>query len=84
MCSRRCTKSVRRDLFSFAAILKTFLHLAKTSPGWLREVLGQERKMQRHHTVSKPEVGEIIELKNENEEAVVYGDLRPVQRSRLK
>lgn len=56
--------------------------LVKMSLAWLRELLGQERALQGRHAVPKPEVGEAIEIKDENEEALVYWDTRPVNRSR--
>lgn len=61
---------------------KTVVALAKVSLGWLREIVVQERASQRRHAVLKPEAGEVTEIKNDDEEAVLYRDPRPVGQSR--
>lgn len=61
---------------------KTVLDLAKNSLGRLRELPGQEGALQGHNAVPKPEVGELNEIKDEDEEAVLYADRQPVKRSR--
>lgn len=61
---------------------KTVLDLAGMSLGWLRELLRQERALKGRHAASKPEVDETIEIKSEDEDAIVYEDPRPVKPSK--
>lgn len=53
---------------------KTIIKLAKVSLGRLRKLLGQRRALQRRHAALKPEVDEVIEIMDEDENAVVYGN----------
>lgn len=49
---------------------RTVFDLAGMLLGWLRELLGREKLgLQRHQAVSKPEVGEAIEVMYEDEKA---------------
>lgn len=58
------------------------LDLAKMSHERLHEVLGEESALRGPHAVPKPEIGDVIEMKDENEGAVLHGHTRPVKRSR--
>lgn len=60
----------------------TFLYLAKMTLGLLRELVMQKCALQGRRAVGKVEDGKVTEIKNEEEEAVVYGDFRPVKQSR--
>lgn len=64
--------------------LEKVLDLAKMSVGWLRKLLGQECALQGRLSVPKPEVGEAIEIKNYDEQALVYGDPQPFKPNRHK
>lgn len=61
---------------------KTVVDLARMPLGCLHDVLEQERALLGRYRVLKPEVGNVTELKNEDEEALAHGDLRPVDWSR--
>lgn len=52
---------------------RTVLDLSDISLEWFRELLRQERALQVLYAVLKPEVGEVNEMKGDDEEAVVYG-----------
>lgn len=82
-------ESFMREIRSACSVVnrsapETIPDLAEMWLGWLHELLGQKRALQGRHAVLKPEVGEVIGSKDENEDAVVYGDTRPVKRSRRK
>lgn len=53
---------------------KTVLDLDKMSLWWPRELLGQERTLQRRHVGRKPEMGEVTKIKVGDEKVVVYGE----------
>lgn len=58
-------KSFMGDIRSACSLLnrgapKSDVDLAEMSVGWLSELTGQERTLQRRHAVQKPEVGEVI------------------------
>lgn len=53
---------------------ETVLDLARTSLGWLCKLLRLDRALQGPHAVPKQKVGEVIEIKDEENETVVYGD----------
>lgn len=76
-----CGRFSWRALPSIVALAKTVLYLAEILAGWLPELLGQDRRFKRRHEVPKPEVGEVIEIKQGDEEVVVYEDPRPVRQS---
>lgn len=61
---------------------ETVITLAKMSLGLLHDVLGQERALSRRHAVPKPKVDEVTEIRDEDEERVVYTDPPPVKRSK--
>lgn len=63
---------------------ETVLGFARISLGELYELLGQERALQGSRAVPKPIVGEVVEIKAEEEVALVYGDPRPLKRSTLE
>lgn len=65
----------RRALKTVPILVKMFLER-------LRELLGQNRAWQEFHAVPKPEVDRAVVIKDEDEEAVVCTDPRPVKRSR--
>lgn len=50
---------------------KTILEATKMLTKWLLKLPRQLRALQRHHAVSKAEVGEIAETKNDDDEAIV-------------
>lgn len=60
-------------------VLKMVLDLANILLGWLCELLGQKSASQGRHAVPAPEFGEVIETKDEDDEAVVYGSPPPVK-----
>lgn len=59
---------------------RSILVLPRMSLGCLRELLVQKSTLESCHAVPKLEVGEVIEIKNVDEEAVVYGASPPVKR----
>lgn len=78
-------REIRSECFFFnRRAPETVFDLSKMSLGWIRKLLGQERRLHGHHAVLKPEVGEAIEIKDEDEEAVVYGDPRRAKRRRCE
>lgn len=78
-------REIRSEYFVFSGCApETFLHLVKMSFWWFFEFLGQERALQGRHGVSKPEVCEVAEMKDEEEKAVVYRNSRAVKESRSK
>lgn len=84
MLSPLSTRSVRRVFPSIVAFSKGVLDLAKMLLGWLRELLGQKRASQGRRADPKPEMGQVADIKDEDDEAVVYEDARPVGWSRRK
>lgn len=58
------------------------LDIAKLSLRWLRELFGQEHASQGRHAARKPEGSAVTEIEGKGAEALVYGDPRPVKRSR--
>lgn len=65
-------ESLKREISSACLVFshrapKTTLDPAEMSLGWRRELFGKERALQGRHAVSKPEVGEVIEMKNKDE-----------------
>lgn len=63
---------------------ETVLNLTEMPLGWLCALFGQEGACQGRRAAPKPEVGEFIQIKDEDAEPVMYGDLRAVRRNRCE
>lgn len=72
-------ESLTREIRSACFVLnrrasKVVFNLAEMSLGWPRRLLGQGRALQRRHAAPKLKMGEVTTMRNEKEEAAVYGD----------
>lgn len=56
--------------------LRTVLHLSRMSVGWLGKLTGQNRGLEGGYRVPEPKVGEVFDIQDEVEEAVVYRNPR--------
>lgn len=56
--------------------------LTKMSLEKPRKLLGQKCALQGCHAVLRREVHDLLEIKDEDEKAILYRDLRPVKQSR--
>lgn len=79
-----CARSVRRVLSSVAALPKRLSASPNCCSGGSTSYSGHRPAMQGHYAVLKPEVGEVMKISGENEEALVCRDPRAVKRSRRK
>lgn len=71
---------IRSACFLFSrCVPQTVVDSVEMSLRWLCESIGQERELQGRHADPTLEVGEITKIKDENEEATVYGDAQPIK-----